>query len=341
MDTSKIDRFVGEQWDDEIVPQLVEYIRIPNKSPMFDADWVQHGYMDDAVELMEALGARAADPGHAGRGGAPGRPHAADLHRHPGGQRRQQRRLRAALRPPRQAAGDDRLGPTTSARGSRCIKGDKLYGRGGADDGYAIFGSLTAILRAAGAGLPHCALRDPDRGLRGIRQLRPARLRRPPRRPHRQAVAGGVPGLGLRQLRPAVVHDLAARPGRRQPHGQACSAKACTPATPPASCRRASACCASCCRASRTRPPARSCSRTCTSRFPAERLAQAQRSARRCSAPRSTTSSRSCPAWCRWRDDLTELVLNRTWRPALSVTGADGMPPLSTAGNVLRPLHRR
>jgi acetylornithine deacetylase/succinyl-diaminopimelate desuccinylase-like protein len=36
-------------------------------------------------------------------------------------------------------------------------------------------------------------------------------------------------------------------------------------------------------------------------------------------------------------DDLTELVLNRTWRPALSVTGADGLPPLSSAGNVLRP----
>jgi hypothetical protein len=36
-------------------------------------------------------------------------------------------------------------------------------------------------------------------------------------------------------------------------------------------------------------------------------------------------------------DDLTELVLNRTWRPALSVTGVDGMPALSSAGNVLRP----
>jgi acetylornithine deacetylase/succinyl-diaminopimelate desuccinylase-like protein len=36
-------------------------------------------------------------------------------------------------------------------------------------------------------------------------------------------------------------------------------------------------------------------------------------------------------------DDLTELVLNRTWRPALSVTGMDGMPSLSSAGNVLRP----
>jgi acetylornithine deacetylase/succinyl-diaminopimelate desuccinylase-like protein len=30
-------------------------------------------------------------------------------------------------------------------------------------------------------------------------------------------------------------------------------------------------------------------------------------------------------------------VLNRTWRPALSLTGIDGIPPLSSAGNVLRP----
>src|SRR5690606_9678715 len=36
-------------------------------------------------------------------------------------------------------------------------------------------------------------------------------------------------------------------------------------------------------------------------------------------------------------EDHTELVLNRTWRPALSVTGADGLPSLSSAGNVLRP----
>src|SRR5262249_7111591 len=36
--------------------------------------------------------------------------------------------------------------------------------------------------------------------------------------------------------------------------------------------------------------------------------------------------------------DLAELVLNRTWRPALSVTGAEGLPALEDAGNVLRPL---
>jgi acetylornithine deacetylase/succinyl-diaminopimelate desuccinylase-like protein len=36
-------------------------------------------------------------------------------------------------------------------------------------------------------------------------------------------------------------------------------------------------------------------------------------------------------------EDLAELMLNRTWRPALSVTGVDGIPPLASAGNVLRP----
>jgi acetylornithine deacetylase/succinyl-diaminopimelate desuccinylase-like protein len=36
-------------------------------------------------------------------------------------------------------------------------------------------------------------------------------------------------------------------------------------------------------------------------------------------------------------EDLTELVLNRSWRPQLAVTGADGLPPLDSAGNVLRP----
>ena len=33
-----------------------------------------------------------------------------------------------------------------------------------------------------------------------------------------------------------------------------------------------------------------------------------------------------------------ELILNRTWRPALEVTGAEGIPPLDNAGNVLRPV---
>ena len=46
--------YVGAIWEREIVPQLTEYIRIPNKSPLFDPDWAEHGHMDRAVAQIEA-----------------------------------------------------------------------------------------------------------------------------------------------------------------------------------------------------------------------------------------------------------------------------------------------
>jgi acetylornithine deacetylase/succinyl-diaminopimelate desuccinylase-like protein len=35
-----------------------------------------------------------------------------------------------------------------------------------------------------------------------------------------------------------------------------------------------------------------------------------------------------------------ELILNRTWRPALAITGADGLPTIANGGNVMRPVTR-
>ena len=49
------ERMIGELWDDSIVPTLCRYIEIPNKSPMFDAEWQTHGYMRDAVKLLDTL----------------------------------------------------------------------------------------------------------------------------------------------------------------------------------------------------------------------------------------------------------------------------------------------
>ena len=51
---AQLHKFAEEFWRDEIVPQLIDYIRIPNKSPHFDPDWEKHGYMEDAVTLMTA-----------------------------------------------------------------------------------------------------------------------------------------------------------------------------------------------------------------------------------------------------------------------------------------------
>ena len=51
MDTQQIKRFVDKTWDVSILPALQNYIRIPNKSVIFDKDWQQHGYMEKAVQL--------------------------------------------------------------------------------------------------------------------------------------------------------------------------------------------------------------------------------------------------------------------------------------------------
>lgn len=45
---------ISQAWDDDIVKQLTDYIAIPAKSPMFDADWAQHGYIDAVVRNAAA-----------------------------------------------------------------------------------------------------------------------------------------------------------------------------------------------------------------------------------------------------------------------------------------------
>ena len=53
LDVVRTKKLIDQCWGDEIVPTLVEYIKIPNKSPAFDPDWAAHGYMDEAVALFE------------------------------------------------------------------------------------------------------------------------------------------------------------------------------------------------------------------------------------------------------------------------------------------------
>ncbi|TAM05629.1 MAG: M20/M25/M40 family metallo-hydrolase, partial [Rhodanobacter sp.] len=152
MDTSRLSRFVGDLWDAEIVPQLVEYIRIPNKSPMFDKDWASHGHMDAAVKLI-ATWARSK------LGQLPGA--TLDVVRLEGrtpliyievpGPGEDTVLLYGHLdKQPEMTGWADDLGPWKPV-----LKGDKLYGRGGADDGYAIFGSLAALLALHEQGIPH------------------------------------------------------------------------------------------------------------------------------------------------------------------------------------------
>ena len=51
MDKQAITKFIDPLWDQSVIPQLMDYVRIPNKSPAFDKEWREHGYMDAVVEL--------------------------------------------------------------------------------------------------------------------------------------------------------------------------------------------------------------------------------------------------------------------------------------------------
>ena len=50
MKTLQIQSFCDQIWENQIIPELTDYIRIPNKSPAFDPDWQTHGYMDKVVD---------------------------------------------------------------------------------------------------------------------------------------------------------------------------------------------------------------------------------------------------------------------------------------------------
>ncbi|HTR87416.1 MAG TPA: M20 family metallopeptidase [Reyranella sp.] len=151
MDTNRLKTFVGQFWDDQILPSITDYIRIPNKSPSFDPKWAEHGYMDDAVKLMEAWARRelANFPGAT-----------LEVVRLPGrtplifmeipGDGTDTVLLYGHLdKQPEFTGWADDLGPWKPV-----MKGDKLYGRGGADDGYAIYGCLCALRALAEQKVP-------------------------------------------------------------------------------------------------------------------------------------------------------------------------------------------
>jgi hypothetical protein len=45
-EAEQLGKYAERVWDDEIVPALTDYIQVPAKSPMFDAEWSQHGFID-------------------------------------------------------------------------------------------------------------------------------------------------------------------------------------------------------------------------------------------------------------------------------------------------------
>jgi acetylornithine deacetylase/succinyl-diaminopimelate desuccinylase-like protein len=144
--------FTDSFWDDAILPTLTEYIRIPNKSPAFDPNWEANGYMREAVALFErwARAAIAPLPGAtlevvqlAGRTPV-------ILIDVPGNNKDCVLLYGHLDKQPEMVGWADGMGPWIPVR-----KGDKLYGRGGADDGYAMFAAICAIRALHEQKIPH------------------------------------------------------------------------------------------------------------------------------------------------------------------------------------------
>jgi acetylornithine deacetylase/succinyl-diaminopimelate desuccinylase-like protein len=332
MDPDRLSEFVSGLWDAEIVPQLVEYIRIPNKSPMFDAQWAEHGYMDAAVKLME-------DWARTKLGQLPGAtlevirlddrtpliyievPGASDdtvmLYGHLDKQ-------------PEMTGWADDLGPWTPV-----IKGDKLYGRGGADDGYAIFGSLAALLALHEQGVPHarCVIMIEACEESGSYDL--------PYYVDHLAPRIGSPSLVVcldsgcanydqlwltTSLRGMTGGNLTVQVLEEGVHSGDASGVV------PSSFRILREL------LSRLEDPVTGQikPKELHVEIPPQRVEQAKV----CAQVLGADIYDKFP-WVQGMQpvttDLTELVLNRTWRPQLAVTGIGGMPPLDSAGNVLRP----
>ena len=337
MDHAKLMRSVDQCWGDEIVPQLIDYIKIPNKSPAFDPGWAAHGHMDEAVALFERWARRkiANLPGATlevvrlpqrtplilievpGQGPGRGRDACVLLYGHLDKQ-------------PEMVGWADGLGPWTPV-----LKGDKLYGRGGADDGYAMFGALAAIAALREQGIPHA---------RCVIVIEACEESGSPDLPHY------IAHLSARLGKPSLVVCLDSGCGNYDQLWLTTSLRGMVGGTLTVQVLEEGVHSGD---ASGVVPSSFRIMRQLLSRLeneatgtivpselhveiPAERIEQA-RVAAAALGPSVHTKFPFVPGMSPVSEDVVELVLNRTWRPQLAVTGIDGLPPPASAGNVLLP----
>ena len=322
---------IALQWDREIVPRLVEYIRIPAKSPHFDRDWEAHGHIERAIRLAAEWVRAQPIPGLV-----------VEIVRLPG------RTPVLLFEVPGTGAGTVLLyghldkqpemvgwradgGPWTPL-----IEDGKLYGRGGADDGYAVFAALSALGALAAQRVPHarCIGLIETCEESGSYDL-PAYLDAlAPRLGNVDLVVGLDSGCGdyerlwmTTSLRGLAAGKLEVQVLTEGVHSGDASGVV------PSSFRIARKL------LDRLEDSATGwiIPSTFHAQIPAERVAQAAEAA----AILGDIVFRKYPFAGGTRpmvDDGAEALLNRTWRPALSVIGADGLPPIADAGNVLRPV---
>jgi len=332
MDVEALNQFTADLWREEITQALVEYIRIPAKSPAFDPDWAANGHIEAAVEhmagwarrkLVDLPGATLEIVRLAGRTPvilieAPGDIDDTVL-------------LYGHLdKQPEMTGWSEGLGPWEPV-----IRDDRLYGRGGADDGYAIYASVGALLalQAQGARRARCVVLieageesgSPD--LPAYVEHLATRIGSPSLVICLDSGCGNYDQLWLTtSLRGMTAGRLTVEVLDEGVHSGDASGVV------PDSFRLARALLSRVEDAAtgQVLPP------VCNVEIPAERVRQAKVAAQAL----GENAWRKFPFAGGTRPvtgDIAELLLNRSWRPTLTVIGADGLPPPGHAGNVLRP----
>ena len=330
MDFRAARQLIDPLWMDSILPALVEYIRIPNKSPDFDPDWQSHGYMEAAVKLVEGWCLRHAP-----------RDMTLEVVRLPGRTPLIFMEIPGSIddtvllyghldKQPEMSGWEDGLGPWTPV-----IRGDKLYGRGGADDGYSAFASLAAILALQEQGLPHarCVVIIEACEESGSYDLPfyiahlQQRIGTPSLVVCLDSGAANYEQLWLTvSLRGMVNAKLSATVLREGVHSGFSSGVV------PSSFRVL--------RQLLTRLEDENTGAMrlpeLQAEVPPDRLAEVRQVAEAL-GDEVWTQFPFAPGVQPMGQDNVERILGRTWRSTLSVTGAAGLPPLGSAGNVLRP----
>ena len=330
MDTNTARTQIDRTWDESILPELVEYVRIPNKSVAYDRDWEANGHMERAVQHM-----RRWAEAHAPQGST------VEVHRLPGrtpllvvdvpGQVDDCVLMYGHLdKQPEFSGWSDGLGPWDPV-----IRDGKLYGRGGADDGYALYGSLTAIRALEDQRVPHA---------RCVILIEASEESGSPDLVHH------IDALGDHLGRPTLVVCLDAECGNYDQLWCTTSLRGNLIVTLTAEVLSegvhsgsASGIVPSSFRVLRELLGRVECATSgailveeLNAPIPPDRREQTRATA----AVLGDTVHEKFPMPHGMRavsNDPYELLLNNTWRPTLSITGADGLPACGAAGNTLRP----
>src|SRR4051794_26414081 len=330
MNSDQTRTFVDGLWDSSIVPALHDYIRIPNQSPLFDPDWKKNGHMHAAVKLASGWAAQQSVDGltlevHELEGRTP-----LIFMEIPGDASSTVLMYGHLDKQPAMIGWEEGLGPWTPVQ-----RDGRLYGRGGADDGYAIFATIAAIHALKAQKHPHsrivviieCCEESGSLDLPSYIELLADRIGTPRLVICLDSGCGNYEQLWMTtSLRGSIVGNLNVEVLTEGVHSGDASGIV------PDSFRII--------RALLDRLEDSASGRIVPQwlyvNVPEHRVGEARETAR--ILGKDVYDKFPFVGGMKPVDtDTLELLLNRTWRPALAITGQGGMPDLIQAGNVLRP----